>query len=454
MAAERKLFIGHKLRRLRREEGVTQAQMAHDLGISAAYLNLIEHNQRPITVNVLLRLGDAFGVNIQEFALDDSDAQSGRLREVLSDPLFAELDLTRQDLREAVERVPMIAEALQLLYARYQSGGVGQTDSAAALSGGLLVRPTEVDELLDVLEDRHNHFPQLETAAEALSTEAGLRQTHLEADLSRYLAESHGHVVRSMPAGVMETAAFRHDLHGKRLIFNELAPPESRVFALGLTVAELALRDQMLSLIDGMGIRQAGSAAMMLAALKGYFAAAVMMPYARFAEAALETRHDLDILQARFGTSFEQVAHRLTSLQRPGARAVPFFMLRMDAAGNVSKRFSAGGFPISRYGGACPAWSVVSADQHPGNLGVDKVQMPDGGTFLTLAKSIRKGLPQAGRAQRRLTVVLGCSYEFAEHVVYADGLDGRDPAPIGTNCRLCPRTRCEHRAFPASTTIR
>ena len=129
MAAERKLFIGHKLRRLRREEGVTQAQMAHDLGISAAYLNLIEHNQRPITVNVLLRLGDAFGVNIQEFALDDSDAQSGRLREVLSDPLFAELDLTRQDLREAVERVPMVAEALQLLYARFQAGGSGQPDA-------------------------------------------------------------------------------------------------------------------------------------------------------------------------------------------------------------------------------------------------------------------------------------------------------------------------------------
>ncbi|MEC7140098.1 MAG: short-chain fatty acyl-CoA regulator family protein, partial [Pseudomonadota bacterium] len=112
------------------------------------------------------------------------------------------------------------------------------------------------------------------------------------------------------------------------------------------------------------------------------------------------------------------------------------------------------GFSISRYGGACPAWSVVNADQHPGNLGVDKVQLPDGGTFLTLAKSIRKGLPQAGRAQRRLTVVLGCSYEFAEQVVYADGLDAQEPGPIGTNCRLCPRPRCEHRAFPASTTIR
>ncbi|MEC8037039.1 MAG: short-chain fatty acyl-CoA regulator family protein [Pseudomonadota bacterium] len=453
MAAERKLFIGHKLRRLRREEGVTQAQMAHDLGISAAYLNLIEHNQRPITVNVLLRLGDAFGVNIQEFALDDSDAQSGRLREVLSDPLFAELDLTRQDLREAVERVPMVAEALQLLYARYQAGGPGQPD-AAAMPGTLLGRPTEVDELLDALEDRHNHFPQLETAAEALSNDAGLRQSHLEADLSRHLAEAHGHVVRTMPARVMETAAFRHDLHGKRLIFNELAPPESRVFALGLTVAELSLRDEMLALVEAMGIRQPSSAPMMLTALKGYFAAAVMMPYARFSEAALETRHDLDILQARFGASFEQVAHRLTSLQRPGTRAVPFFMLRMDAAGNVSKRFSAGGFSISRYGGACPAWSVVNADRHPGNLGVDKVQLPDGGTFLSLAKSIRKGLPQAGRAQRRLTVVLGCSYEFAEQVVYADGLDAQEPGPIGTNCRLCPRSRCEHRAFPASTTIR
>ena len=304
------------------------------------------------------------------------------------------------------------------------------------------------------IRDRHNHFPQLETAAEALSNDAGLRQSHLEADLSRHLAEAHGHVVRTMPASVMETAAFRHDLHGKRLIFNELATPESRVFALGLTVAELSLRDEMLALVEAMGIRQPSSAAMMLSALKGYFAAAVMMPYARFSDAALETRHDLDILQARFGASFEQVAHRLTSLQRPGTRAVPFFMLRMDAAGNVSKRFSAGGFSISRYGGACPAWSVVNADRHPGNLGVDKVQLPDGGTFLTLAKSIRKGLPQAGRAQRRLTVVLGCSDEFAEQVVYADGLEAQEPGPIGTNCRLCPRPRCEHRAFPASTTIR
>jgi len=447
MVAERKLFLGHKLRRLRREEGVTQAQMAHDLGISAAYLNLIEHNQRPITVNVLLRLGEAFGVNIQEFAVDDSDTQSSRLQEVLADPLFASLELMRQDLREAVERAPLITEALQLVYSRYQQGGSNEGRPAG---DALLGRPAEVDELLDALEARQNHFGVLETAAETLSDEAGLRQSALELGLSRYLAETHGHVVRSMPAKVMETTAYRHDFHGKRVLFNELAPIETRVFALGRTVAELSLRDEIGDLIAAMKLREPASEAMMRATLTSYFAAALMMPYARFSEAALETRHDLDILQARFGASFEQVAHRLTTLQRPGTKALPFFLLRMDAAGNVSKRFSAGGFSFSRYGGACPAWSIVNAPQHPGNLGVDKVQLPEGGEFLSLAKSIRKGLPLAGRPQRRLTVVLGCSFEFAEQVVYADSLLDAEPAPVGTNCRLCPRQRCEHRAFPAS----
>ncbi|MGB1161243.1 MAG: helix-turn-helix domain-containing protein [Alphaproteobacteria bacterium] len=447
MVAERKLFIGHKLRRLRREEGVTQAQMAHDLGISAAYLNLIEHNQRPITVNVLLRLGDAFGINIQEFAVDDTDTQSSRLQEILADPLFSGLELTRQDLRDAVERVPLIAEALQLVYSRYQQGSApdGRQAGEAALG-----RPAEVDELLDALEDRQNHFPMLENAAEALSDEAGLRQNALESGLSRYLAETHGHVVRSMPARVMETTPYRHDFHGKRVLFNELTPVETRVFALGKIVADLQLRDEINEIIAAFKLREPASEAMMRATLTSYFAGALMMPYARFTEAALETRHDVDILQARFGTSFEQVAHRLTTLQRPGTRALPFFLLRMDAAGNVSKRFSAGGFSFSRYGGACPAWSIVNAPRHPGNLGVDKVQLPEGGEFLSLAKSIRKGLPTSGRPQRRLTVVLGCSFEHAEQVVYADSLRDAEPSPVGTNCRLCPRARCEFRAFPAS----
>jgi len=448
MVAERKLFIGHKLRRLRREEGVTQAQMAHDLGISAAYLNLIEHNQRPITVNVLLRLGDAFGVNIQEFAVDDTDTQSSRLQEVLADPLFSTLDLTRQDLRDAVERVPLVVEALNLVYSRYQQGSAGGEGRPAGEA--LLGRPAEVDDLLDALEARQNHFAVLENAAEALSNDAGLRQSALESGLTRHLAEVHGHVVPSMPARVMETTPYRHDFHGKRVLFNELAPLETRVFALGKTVADLQLRDEFNEIIAATKLREPTSEAMMRTTLTSYFAAALMMPYARFTEAALESRHDIDVLQARFGASFEQVAHRLTTLQRPGTRALPFFLLRMDAAGNVSKRFSAGGFSFSRYGGACPAWSIVNAPQHPGNLGVDKVQLPDGSEFLSLAKSIRKGLPLAGRPQRRLTVVLGCSFEHAEHVVYADSVRDAPPSPVGTNCRLCPRSRCEHRAFPAS----
>ena len=109
--------------------------------------------------------------------------------------------------------------------------------------------------------------------------------------------------------------------------------------------------------------------AMLRTTLTSYFAAALMMPYARFTEAALETRHDIDILQARFGASFEQVAHRLTTLQRVGQRGLPFFMVRIDRAGQFSKSFV--GASSARFADAevsCPLWDAHRAFERGGEM--------------------------------------------------------------------------------------
>src|SRR3546814_19458038 len=82
------------------------------------------------------------------------------------------------------------------------------------------------------------------------------------------------------------------------------------------------------------------------------------MPYSAFARAVEARHYDVEALARQFGTSFEQTAHRLTPLQKPGQERVPFFFIRVDPAGNVSKRLAGAGFPFVRPGAGCPLWSV------------------------------------------------------------------------------------------------
>jgi predicted transcriptional regulator len=179
----------------------------------------------------------------------------------------------------------------------------------------------------------------------------------------------------------------------------------------------------------------------------------VLLPYARFLETAEAERHDLAVLGARFGASFEQLCHRLTTLQRPSAKGVPFFMIRVDAAGNVSKRFSANSLHFARFGGACPIWNVHHAFQAPGQTLAQLAEMPDGERYLSIARTVSKPWRAGPLRAAQYSVALGCEARHADRLVYADALGlgaAETPDPIGVTCRACPREACAHRASPAA----
>lgn len=457
MGVERKAMLGHKVRRLRRELGLTQAQMAEELGISASYLNLVEHNQRPLTVPLLLKMGQTYAIDLTEFAEDDEAQVVAGLRETFSDPLFEGADLKVQDYRDVAAASPTMAQAVITLYRAWRESqdtlrALGErmaVDDAAGTrdSGGL---PT--DEVLAFIHQHANHFPDLESAAEALWADADLKGRGVWGGLTEHLRQAHGLRVQVMPLEVMGTTIRRFDRHSRRVLLSEMLPAPARSFQLALQLGLLAQGELIGKLVAGHGFASEPGRRMARLALASYFAGAVLMPYERFATAARDSRHDLDILKSRFEASFEQVCHRLTTLARPGNKGLPFFMIRLDKAGNVSKRFSAGGFHFSRYGGACPRWHVHEAFRTPNSILTQIVSLPDGATYLSLARTVTK--PGGGHRNppQEFAIGLGCEIKHAAHVLYADGLDltrlDALAMPIGTTCRLCDRQDCPQRAHP------
>ena len=450
-----KLMLGHKVRRLRRQSGLSQAQMAEQLGISPSYLNLIEHNQRPVTLTLLLKLGQNFGIDLQRFAEDDEARLVSGLGEILTDALFRGTDLGKQDLREIAAVAPGIAEAMTTLYAAYAQARHELEAIADAAGNPDLARlrapPGEVAR--DFFQAELNHFPELEAAAEELWKRAKLDATALYASLARYLEATHRLKVQLLPQSIMGAMIRRHDPHRGRVLLSEMLPASGRAFQLACEVALLEHGGTIDALLARLASADDDVRALVRIGLINYFAGAVLLPYAAFANAAASLRHDLGVLGARFGTSFEQVCHRLTTLQRPGAGGVPFFMIRIDAAGNVSKRFSANSLHFARFGGACPIWNVHHAFQTPGRILTQLAEMPDGSRYLSIARAVakpwRKGPPSAAQ----YAIALGCEARHAERIVYADGraLEGEIAAdPIGMTCRTCPRGDCAHRAFPST----
>jgi XRE family transcriptional regulator, fatty acid utilization regulator len=450
-----KLMLGHKVRRLRRESALSQAQMAEQLGISPSYLNLIEHNQRPVTLTLLLKLGQNFGIDLQRFAEDDEARLVSGLSEVLTDALFRGTDLGKQDLRELAAVAPGIAEAMTTLYGAYRQARQELEAIADAAGSPDLARlrtsPTEAAR--DFFQAELNHFPELEAAAEDLWRRGGLDATALYASLARYLEGTHRLKVQLMPAGIMGAMIRRHDPHRGRVLLSEMLPASGRAFQLACEIALVEHRSAIEAVLQRFPAADEDARALVRIGLINYFAGAVLLPYAAFAEAAQSLRHDLAVLGARFGASFEQVCHRLTTLQRPSASGVPFFMIRLDAAGNVSKRFSANRLHFARFGGACPVWNVHHAFQAPGQILAQLAEMPDGSRYLSIARTVSKPWRKGPLRAAQYSIALGCETRHAERIVYADGLglEAKDAAdPIGVTCRTCPRGDCAHRAFPSA----
>lgn len=453
---DKKAMLGHKVRRLRRENGLTQAQMAETLGISPSYLNLIEHNQRPVTVPLLLRLGQAFDVDLQTFAEDEETRLLASLREVFADPLFADTDLGKQDLRELANVNPTLAQSVVTLYQAYRD----TREDIQALAERLADRDKlqvvtaasfPVEEVSDFFHARSNHFPELEEAAEALGEVLAQEGADLQEALRAYLNHEANVRVKVMPIEVMGHSLRRFDRHSRRILLSEMLPPSGRTFQLAIMTALLQHRDLLDRIVASARLSNEAGRRLARIGLASYFAGAVAMPYQRFLEAARAVRYDVEILENRFGATFEQVCHRLTTLQRPGAKGVPFFLIRVDKAGNVSKRYSAGSLHFARFGGACPRWNVHDAFRTPGVIETQLARMPDGTTYFSIARTVTKTGFGFRSPPQQYAIGLGCEVAHAGQLVYADGtdLERTDAAtPIGVNCRLCPRLDCGQRAFP------
>ncbi|MGK2741543.1 helix-turn-helix domain-containing protein [Tepidicaulis sp. LMO-SS28] len=456
MAADRKVFAGPRVRRMRRDRNLTQARMAEELGISASYLNLIERNQRPVSAQILLKLADVFDMDVKTLAGDEEARALTTLKEVFSDPAFRDVGLTNQDLRDVAAASPGVVDAIAHLYRSYREATTSSSLLAERLADRDTVEPGDahglpLEEVRDFINSRGNHFPPLDDAAEELYVKAELAKDEAYVSLRNYLRDTHGVTTRVVPHDVMSGDLRRYDRHRQTLFLSELLDQPGRCFQLAYQVGYFEQSRTMEDIIAASGFSSDESMRLLRIALANYFAAALLMPYAPFVKTAEDTRYDIRLLGRRFGTSFEQVCHRLTTLQRPGSRGIPFFLIRVDNAGNVSKRFSAAGFHFARFGGTCPRWNVHDAFRVPGQIYSQVVQMEDGIRYFSIARTVSRAGSGMGVPGDQYVVGLGCEISHARKLIYSAGYDLEDESaatPIGVNCRLCERMDCSQRAFP------
>ena len=463
--AEQKIFAGPRIRRIRNGKGLTQTAMAEALGISPSYLNLIERNQRPLTVQLILKLAAVYKVEPDELQ-GEAGGTLASLKEVFSDPLLAGELPGDQELLEIAEAAPNAASAVVKLYRAYREQAARLSDlnellaregRATALSGARL----PIDEVHETFERRPNHFPALEEEAEAFSAVLDPGED-LSGALKGWLKREHGIVVRVLPVATMPNWRRRYDRHSQRLFVSERLSPFDQLREVAMEAC--LIRMQVVVAAEVRALKLSSDEARRLARfeLARYAAHALMMPYQAFLSAALRARHDIDVLRSRFGVSFEHAANRLTTLQRQGAAGVPFFMLEVDNAGHRFRRAGAQGFPHARFGGGCPKLAVHAAFGQPGQIFVEAVEMPDGAEFLTIARTLEGPQGAFSERPRRTALLLGCDIGFKDEIVYAAALPGRPagsaakpghvPAtPVGPACRLCERAGCRARAEPPVT---
>lgn len=447
MGEDGDMQIGGRIKRLRRQRKLPQAELAQALGISASYLNLIEHNRRRVTVPLLFSIAGYFGVEAGELVDSDEGRLVGDLMEAFGDDIFADSDLTNLEIRDLAHTNPAAARAILKLYDRYRLAQKSAAEEAPA--GEAEPFHLATDAISDFLQENSNHFPALEAAAERVRRDVDHSGDNLEQGLRTYLFNVFGIETRlaSLPHGI----ARQFDPRSQHLLVSDILPPESALFLLAHQLGRLAADGEIDAIIAESDLPEGDAPALARNVLAAYFAAALMMPYEPFLRACREFRYDIERIGRRFSASFEQVCHRMTTLQRKGATGIPFHLIRTDIAGNISKRFSLSGIHIPRHSGACPRWNVYAAFLSPERINVQLSQMPDGQRFFCIARTIVKGDYRYNAPRRYMSIGLGCSIHHARELIYSDGIDLSTDAqatPIGISCRICPRLECGQRAHP------
>ena len=442
--APHKLYAGAKLRELRGRIGCTQKTFAEKLGVSLPYLNQMENNNRPVSTTVVLSLAQEFGFDVTELQSGDEARLVGDMREALADPIFVGPTPPLTDIRLAASNAPALARAFLDLHTAYRQTHerLASLDEALGREDSHL-QASPWEEVRDFFHYCDNYIDAVDRAAERFAQNA---QNDVDVAARRALAEDGGRIVQA------NDSAIRHyDPETRVLTLSAKAAPATQRFQLLLQVA-LIKQAKLLDATLDLGRFQSDQArAIAQVGLANYFAGAALMPYGDFLAAAQDTRHDLERLADRFGVSLEQVAHRLSTLQRPGTKGIPFFFVRVDPAGTITKRHSATTLQFARFGGACPLWNVHGAFETPGRWLRQLAETPDGVRYFCLARDVSKPGGAWGTPTRRYAIGLGCEVKHASAVVYADHLMTGDSAafePIGISCRICERRACPHRSVP------
>ena len=436
-----KLYAGAKLRELRTRLDLTQKAFAAKLGVSLPYLNQMENNNRPVSSAVLIALAQEFGFDVTELNAGDSERLVVDLREILADPVFGGEAPPLADLRLAASNAPALARAMLALHRAYRQGHerLAALDESLGREGSDRAQ-SPWEEVRDFFHYCDNYIDAIDRTAERAATEG------IDAATEAVLAK------RGISVKLRETETLRHfDPVAKVITLSAAADRPTRRFQLFHQAALIEQNDLFEATLDLARFQTDAARAIAKVGLANYFAGAAMMPYERFLSAAAETRHDLELLAHRFGASIEQVAHRLSTLQRQGAKGVPFFFVRVDQAGTITKRHSATRLQFARFGGACPLWNVHRAFETPGRFLRQLAETPDGVRWFCLARDVSKTGGSYRAPIRRFAIGLGCEVSHADALVYADGMDlraSRAFEPIGISCRICERTRCHQRSVP------
>ena len=451
-----KIFAGPRIRRIRLSLGLTQTSMAESLGISPSYLNLIERNQRPLTVQLILKLASVYDIDPSELQAEDKSSLAA-LKEVFSDPLLAGELPGEHELTELVEAAPNAAAALLKLYRAYREQEERLSDLSELLAqegrATFSTARLPVDEVREAFERRPYHFAALEEEAETFHHLLQVTDG-LESALKAWLRNEYGITVRTLPATTMPNWRRRYDRHSRRLFISERLSPVDQLREIAIEACLIRMQVEIAREVEALKLSSDEARRLARFELGRYAAHALMMPYEAFLSAAERARYDLDVLASRFRVSFEQAASRVVTLSRIGAAGVPFFLMEVDAAGNRLRRAGAQGFPQNRFGGACPKLALHAAFSQPGRMLVEAVAMPDGAAFLTLARTVDGPQAAFNERPRRTVLLLCCDLAYRDRLVYGAAIPSTDTAaliPVGPACRLCERQGCIARAEPPVT---
>ena len=448
MAGE-KVFIGPKIREMRQARGLTQAELAAALGVSASYVNLIERNQRSASVKFLLSLSDNFAINWRQLTDVDSSLKLSDLREITRDPAFGDANPDIEELRATLESAPNVARGIFNMYSIYRNYGerlAAQSEAMASLND----ESNAIEEVvLQMFRQNNNYFGKIEEAAERLLQKNEAEHDELYSFLKSYMRDVLGVLPVVVPSEQIGLGVRLFDRGSAKVYVSEGLDHTNRVFQLAHMIALIQHSDILSEAITEANVTDEHAVARCRIELANYFAAAVMMPYDRFYETAVTSKYDLDHLATRFSVSYEHACHRLTTLQKPGSKAIPFFLLRVDRAGNVTKRFNATQIQLARFGGTCPRLDVHYCFRIAGRTITQVIEMPDNNRYLTVNRTVDRPSLRFSKQDNRLALSIGCAIEHAPNMIYGEDLDVHSDSAatdVGVNCRLCPRRKCAQRA--------